>query len=403
MPPQYIFNGNTPKSGENYRAALARDVTGDFQFARAAVNNLWAYFFGQGIVDPPDSFDPARLDPNNPPPSPWTLQPSNAKLLNALATHFIQSGYDVMATMREIVNSNTYQLSSRYPGNWSPTYQNYFARKYVRRLWGEEIADAITQSAGTFPTYNYTGFTDSGYAQPTYMMQLPDVVNAPSSGGAGQRLRVSGQLPARQPRRPAAQAGWFDSAGAQPDEQYRGGAGRLTTTGANASQLLVKNLSLGNTDLINTLFLNVLSRYPTPLEMVQSLCQLGTQSAGTGMSCPAPSNRTIAVQDLLWSLYNKVDFCIQLLTEEDVMSNEQEKCNCAYKKYGYQNKTFFNRPHWTRRQFFQLAGAGVTGSFLTQRYAKCSRCNQFRDDHQKHGTERDLHSAGRGAQSHRYV
>ena len=54
------------------------------------------------------------------------------------------------------------------------------------------------------------------------------------------------------------------------------------------------------------------------------------------------------------------------------MSNEQEKCNCAYKKYGYHNKTFFNRPHWTRRQFFQLAGAGVTGSFLTQRYLKAA-------------------------------
>jgi hypothetical protein len=54
------------------------------------------------------------------------------------------------------------------------------------------------------------------------------------------------------------------------------------------------------------------------------------------------------------------------------MSNEQEKCNCAYKKYGYTNKTFFNRPHWTRRQFFQLAGAGVTGSYLTQRYAKAA-------------------------------
>jgi hypothetical protein len=54
------------------------------------------------------------------------------------------------------------------------------------------------------------------------------------------------------------------------------------------------------------------------------------------------------------------------------MSNEQEKCNCAYKKYGYHNKTFFNRPHWTRRQFFELAGAGVTGSFLAQRYAKAA-------------------------------
>src|SRR5579863_2933321 len=54
------------------------------------------------------------------------------------------------------------------------------------------------------------------------------------------------------------------------------------------------------------------------------------------------------------------------------MSNEQEKCNCAYKKHGYHNKTFFKRPHWTRRQFFQMAGAGITGSFLANQYAKAA-------------------------------
>jgi hypothetical protein len=44
------------------------------------------------------------------------------------------------------------------------------------------------------------------------------------------------------------------------------------------------------------------------------------------------------------------------------MSNEQEKFNCYCKKHPYNNQTFFNRPHWTRRHFFQeLAGAGVTG------------------------------------------
>ena len=69
VPPQYIFNGDAPKPGENYRAALARNVTGDFQFARATVNYMWAQFFGRGIVDPPNTFDPARLDPDNPPPA----------------------------------------------------------------------------------------------------------------------------------------------------------------------------------------------------------------------------------------------------------------------------------------------------------------------------------------------
>ena len=63
VPPQYILNGAAPKPGEDYRAALARSITGDFQFARATVNYMWAYFFGRGIVDPPNTFDPARLDP----------------------------------------------------------------------------------------------------------------------------------------------------------------------------------------------------------------------------------------------------------------------------------------------------------------------------------------------------
>jgi hypothetical protein len=50
----------------------------------------------------------------------------------------------------------------------------------------------------------------------------------------------------------------------------------------------------------------------------------------------------------------------------------QEKFDQHFKKYGYHNKTFFNRPHWTRRKFFEVMGAGVTGSFLAQRYAKAA-------------------------------
>jgi len=60
------------------------------------------------------------------------------------------------------------------------------------------------------------------------------------------------------------------------------------------------------------------------------------------------------------------------------MSNEQEKTNEALKKYGalkkhgWDYKTFFNRPHWTRRRFFEILGAGVTGSYLAQRYARAA-------------------------------
>ena len=296
VPPQYIFNGDSPKPGENYRAALARDITGDFQFARAAVNYLWAYFFGQGIVDPPDTFDPARLDPNNPPPAPWTLQPSNAKLLNALATHFVQSGYDLKSTMREIANSQTYQLSSRYNGTWNAAWQPYFARKYVRRLWGEEIHDAIVVSSGTYPSYKLTGFTDQGGTFPqsiSFAMQLPDVVNAPSGGPVSAFLdtflRGNRDDQARKQDGSILQA--LNLMNNTFVESY------LQFSGSTPSQLILQHLNQSNSDLVNTLFLAILSRYPSTDESATAIAKL----SGAG-------NRNQAIQDLVWSLYNKVDF-----------------------------------------------------------------------------------------------
>ncbi|HJT87616.1 MAG TPA: DUF1501 domain-containing protein [Bryobacteraceae bacterium] len=48
---------------------------------------------------------------------------------------------------------------------------------------------------------------------------------------------------------------------------------------------------------------------------------------------------------------------------------EQEKINREFKKHPWTGKPFFERPHWTRRRFFEIAGAGVTGAFLASRYA----------------------------------
>ena len=295
VPPDYIFNDQAPKPGENYRVALARNVTGDFQFARATVNFIWAQFFVRGIVDPPDTFDPARLDPDNPPPSPWTLQPSNARLLNSLAQHFINNGYDLKALMREIVNSATYQLSSRYDGQWNAAWEPYFARKFVRRLWSEELHDAVAQSSGTLPSYNMTGFTDLGYPKVGYAMQLPDVVGAPTGDGNASNL-LDSFLRGNRDDQPRRQDGSILQALNVMNNPFV--VSRAHATGTNSSQLIAQNLTRGNTDLINVLYLNILSRYPTAAEL--STAQAALPASGTA--------RTTAAQDLVWSLYNKVDF-----------------------------------------------------------------------------------------------
>jgi hypothetical protein len=290
--PQYIFTGDSPKSGENYRVAFARNVTGDVQFARATVNYLWAQFFGRGIVDPPDTFDPARLDPDNPPPAPWTLQPTNAAMLNALAKHFVDSGYNLKSAMRELANSDVYQLSSRYDGAWKAEWEPLFARKFVRRLWAEEVHDAVAQSSGTLPSYSITNFTDLGFAKPSFAMQLPDTTGP---GGDATTL-LDAFIRGNRDDQPRKSEGSILQALNLMNNNIV--VQRSHATGTNASQLIAQNLSKSNTDLINTLYLTILSRLPTSAEMSKSAS--GIPSSGAA--------RTTAVQDLVWSLYNKVDF-----------------------------------------------------------------------------------------------
>lgn len=299
VPPVYIFNGDTPGSGQIYRASLASEVTNDFQFARAAVNYIWAQFFGMGIVDPPDTFDLARLDPNNPPPAGWVLQPTNANLLNALATHFVQSGYNVKSLMREIANSQTYQLSSRYDGTWQASYEPYFARKYVRRLWAEEVYDAVAQSSGYQPAYTMTGFTDSGFTKPTYAMQFPDTTTGVSvianSGDLNNLLNYF--LRGNRDDQPRKQDGSILQALGLMNNPIIEMRTTVAGYGSNpVAPLIAQNMTQSATNLINTLYLTILSRYPSTDEMTKATSALNTGA------------KNQAIQNLVWSLYNKVDF-----------------------------------------------------------------------------------------------
>jgi hypothetical protein len=125
-------------------------LTSHPQFARAAVNRFWAEFFGAGIVDPVEDFDLDRQDPKNPPPAPWTVQPTHPELLEALADDFRKNGHDLQRLMKLITKSAAYQLSSRFPGEWKEAYARYYARKLVRRLKAEEVYDSITGATNQF-------------------------------------------------------------------------------------------------------------------------------------------------------------------------------------------------------------------------------------------------------------
>lgn len=287
-PPVYLFNGHVPAPGENYRAALAREMTSDFQFARAAVNYFWEYFFGIGLVTPSNQFDPARLDPDNPPPGTWTLQPSNPRLLNALAQDFVNSKYDVKGLMRQIVTSRAYQLSARYDGVWNPAWERLFARKLVRRLWAEEIHDAVAQSSNVLPSY-----TNPIYGKTSWAMQLAEPLGTPDGAGPVATfldafLRGNRDDEQRRPDGSISQA--LDL---MNDNLVMS---RVQFAKAPAGSLLARVANLPDDQVVSTLFLNVLSRYPTDAEKATALGNLSS------------ANRKQEIENLLWSLYNKVDF-----------------------------------------------------------------------------------------------
>ncbi|MBI1896615.1 MAG: DUF1553 domain-containing protein [Acidobacteria bacterium] len=285
--PEYPFSGRKPAPGEDYRTVAAEEVTKDFQFARAAVNYIWKEFFGRGIVEPANQFDPARLDPDNAPPEPWTLQPSNARLLNALAQEFINSGYDLKWLMRLIATSEAYQLSAEYNGNWNPANEKLFARKLVRRLWAEEIHDAIVQASAVKPNYNLGALGRTPWA-----MQFPEPRGFP--GGAVSRF-LDAFLRGNRDDEDRRGDGSLSQALSLMNDNFVVSRAKATGSGATAS-LLRRSLEQPDDQLVQTLFLTVLSRYPTDLEKATALAGLRS------------GNRTQKAENLLWSLYNKVDF-----------------------------------------------------------------------------------------------
>jgi hypothetical protein len=98
------------------------------------VNRIWAHFLGRGLVEPVDD---VRL----------TNPPSNPALLDALATHFIASGFDVHDLIRTITASRTYQLSA-VPNESNRIDEQNYSRALLKRLDAEVLLDAVCQVTG---------------------------------------------------------------------------------------------------------------------------------------------------------------------------------------------------------------------------------------------------------------
>jgi hypothetical protein len=98
-------------------------------FARAAANRIWAWLMGRGVVHESDDFRP-----DNP--------PSNPALLDCLAKHLADSGWDLKSLYRLILTSRTYQ-GSPVPRSQAPEAEALFAFYPSRPLDAEVLIDAL--------------------------------------------------------------------------------------------------------------------------------------------------------------------------------------------------------------------------------------------------------------------
>jgi hypothetical protein len=103
-------------------------------FARNAVNRLWEYFYGTGLIDPVDE---PRAD--NP--------PSHPDLLDRLAKEFVAHKYDVAFLVRALTATRAYGLSSKQTDD-SQADARLFARMAVRGLTAEQLYDSILEAVG---------------------------------------------------------------------------------------------------------------------------------------------------------------------------------------------------------------------------------------------------------------
>jgi hypothetical protein len=233
-------------------------------FARAAVNRMWAHFFGHGLVEPLDEMAGTEATPSQP------------AVLDELARGFVEQKYDVRWLIRTITATRAYHLSSvrSHPSQDDP---RHFARLTVRGLSAGQLFDSLAQA---------TGFREEG--------------------PAGGRLDILGTGTAR---------GEFLTKFASSERSAEAQTsilqaltlmnGRLMTAATNVrrSEMLQGVIDAPFLDVsakIETLHLATLSRKPTARELdrLSRYVESGT------------NGQAEALADVFWALLNSAEFVV---------------------------------------------------------------------------------------------
>jgi hypothetical protein len=243
-------------------------------FARNAVNRVWYWLMGRGLIEEPDD-----IRPDNP--------PSNPELLSYLERVLVNEKFDVKQVYRQILDSSTYQLSSTPLGS-DPRAVDEFARYRVRRLEAEVLIDAIDQITGT--TESYSSVTPEPY---TFIPESQRSVLLADGSITSSFLEMFG--------RPSRDTGLQSERNNNVTADQRlhmlnsSHIQRKIERGPNILATIRTHKNAG--DLVDELYLAILSRFPNSTE----------RDIALGYIHRTASRQTGAI-DLAWAMLNNSEF-----------------------------------------------------------------------------------------------
>jgi len=242
-------------------------------FSRAIVDRIWFWLMGRGLTDDPDETGPGAT-------------PENAALVAYLQQELVRSHFNLKQIYRLILTSEAYQLSSLPRGDAAMS-RKHFASYAPRRLDAEVLIDALCQVTGT--SENYSSLIPEPY---TFMPEGQRAISLPDGSITSAFLEQFGK--------PSRDTGLLTERNNTPTDAQRlhmlnSSHVQKKIQQSEVLQGLVSNAKTTD-DLLNGLYLTILSRYPSAEE--RAIAKPRLQGA----------QRRDAFVDLAWALINSTEF-----------------------------------------------------------------------------------------------
>ncbi|RLD12337.1 MAG: hypothetical protein DRI44_00980 [Chlamydiae bacterium] len=246
---------------------------------RNIVNRIWFWLMGRGIINPPDDITSKN-------------KPVNPKLLSFLEKELIKSNYNLRHIYKIILNSRTYQQSS-IPQSENPRTESLFAYYPVRRLDAEVLSDAVSSITGI--RENYISMVPEPF---TFIPNRSSAISLADGSISSSFLEMFGK-----PSRDTGYESERNNKITTAQRLHFLNSTHIQNKIKKSQKLrqIIRNSQRrkGNENkIIQELYLNILSRYPTEEEI---------KTVDKYFMSEKESKKN-AIMDVVWALFNTKEF-----------------------------------------------------------------------------------------------